>query len=182
MSKNSKKVITVNTGQTPDLLDKKTEVVDNDIQASKQPISEPVVPIVAPVVEKKKRVVPPRSEAQKAALAEGRKKGRETINARNAKVQAEKEEMQKKLIEQQKQLEMLNKKLFEEKIVKKAVAVKKKQIKRDAVLDEISDDETPIEQIKKIQKRVQKQPEPVQPVAQYVQQPVAQSRPKFIFV
>jgi hypothetical protein len=38
---------------------------------------------------------------------------------------------------------------MEEKIVKKAISIKKKQILKQKVLDEISDDETPIEEVKK---------------------------------
>ena len=45
-------------------------------------------------------------------------------------------------------------KLMEEKIVKKAISLKKKQIKQQAVLDEISDDDTPIEKIKEIVKKL----------------------------
>ena len=40
------------------------------------------------------------------------------------------------------------KKAIEQKIVKKALSIKKKEIKKQEILDEISDDETPIEQIK----------------------------------
>jgi large subunit ribosomal protein L34e len=36
----------------------------------------------------------------------------------------------------------------EQKIVKKALSIKKKEIKKQEILDEISDDETPIEKIK----------------------------------
>lgn len=41
-------------------------------------------------------------------------------------------------------------KLIESKLIKKAIALKKKQIKKQAVIDEISDDDTPIEKIKEI--------------------------------
>jgi len=41
-------------------------------------------------------------------------------------------------------------KIIEEKLVKKAIAVKKKQIKKQAVLDEISDDDTPIQKVKEL--------------------------------
>ena len=41
----------------------------------------------------------------------------------------------------------------EDKLVKKAIAVKKKQIKQEAILDEISDDETPLEEVEKIATR-----------------------------
>ena len=60
-------------------------------------------------------------------------------------------------------------KLKEEKIVKKAIAIKKKQIKKNAVLDEISDDETPLEKIKEI--AVQAKPAP----------PAQQEPPKKLF-
>jgi hypothetical protein len=40
-------------------------------------------------------------------------------------------------------------KIIEEKLVKKAIALKKKQIKKQAILDSISDDDTPLEVIKK---------------------------------
>jgi len=150
MSKNSKKVTVVETAKPLDHL----ENVDDNIQASKQPAT-PEVP-VTPAPEKKKRVVPPRTEAQKAVLAEGRKKGRETLNAKNAQAKAEKEAYQKRLEEQEKELIQYREREFEEKLIKKAIATKKKQIKRDAVLDEVSDDETPIEKVKELQKKVPK--------------------------
>ena len=45
-------------------------------------------------------------------------------------------------------------KVLEEKVVKKAISVKKKQIKQQAVLDEISDDETDMVEIQKIVKKL----------------------------
>ena len=48
---------------------------------------------------------------------------------------------------------------LEQKIVKKAISIKKKQIKKEAALDEISDDETPIQKIKQIAKRMPPQVE-----------------------
>ena len=47
-----------------------------------------------------------------------------------------------------KKLAEYEKKELEEKVVKKAISIKKKQIKKQAVLDEISDDDTPMEKIK----------------------------------
>ena len=171
MSKNSKKVTIVNASKPLD-----TPENDTDIQASKTPQTQPVNDI-APNLEVKKRVVPPRSEAQKAALAEGRKKGRETINAKNEQARLERESMQQRLESQQKELERLHKKEFEDKLIKKALATKKKQIKRTAVLDEVSDDETPIEEVRAMQNKApKKQPQPAQ-----TQQPVPQI-PKYIFV
>ena len=48
----------------------------------------------------------------------------------------------------------LEKVKLEEKIVKKAVAIKKKQIKKQIALDDISDDDTSLEEIKKIVKQL----------------------------
>ena len=61
------------------------------------------------------------------------------------KLKEEAEEAVKKELEGKIQAE---KKAIEEKIVKKALSIKKKEIKKQEILDEISDDETPIEQIK----------------------------------
>ena len=43
---------------------------------------------------------------------------------------------------------------LENKIVSKAIAIKKKEIKKKAILDEIGDDDTSIEKIKKIAKKI----------------------------
>ncbi len=55
------------------------------------------------------------------------------------------------------------KKALEQKIVKKAISIKKKVIKKQEVLDEISDDETPLEKIKIPKKKEVIQPTPPQP-------------------
>lgn len=69
------------------------------------------------------------------------------IEKRNANILINKE---KKALE-----DAERKKEIEEKIVKKAVAIKKKEIKAKAILEEISDDDgTPIEEIKKIAKKI----------------------------
>ena len=59
-----------------------------------------------------------------------------------------------------------DKALLEEKIVKKAVSIKKKQIKRQIALEDISDDDEPIEEIKKkiaARPRVRAAPVPAAP-------------------
>ena len=48
---------------------------------------------------------------------------------------------------------------LEAKIVKKAIAIKKRQIKSEAALNNISDDDTPIQKIKEIAKKI---PAPVE--------------------
>jgi hypothetical protein len=54
--------------------------------------------------------------------------------------------------EEQKKKEDEERKIIEAKLVKKAISIKKKEIKKQALLDEISDDDTPIEKIKEIAK------------------------------
>jgi len=56
----------------------------------------------------------------------------------------------------------LKKKEIEEKIVKKALAIKRREIKAKAIIESIPDDDTPIEEIKKIATKiaVKKEPEP----------------------
>ena len=88
------------------------------------------------IVEKPKKKL---TEKQLEAL----KKGQDKRNENRIKNRLEKEKKQE---EQRKNLE--------EKLVKKAIALKKKQIKKQAVLDAISDDETPIEKVKQIAEKI----------------------------
>jgi hypothetical protein len=78
------------------------------------------------------------------------------------------------LKKQKKQEEELRiKKELEDKIVKKAISIKKKQIKQQQILDAISDDETSIESIKKIIKKpIVKNHPPKEEI----------EKPKFIFI
>ena len=67
-----------------------------------------------------------------------------------------------------------DRKELEAKIIKKAVAIKKKQIKKQTVLEEISDDDTPIEVIKEMKKNIiPKEIKPEKP---------EKPKPKFNFV
>jgi hypothetical protein len=66
------------------------------------------------------------------------------------KVRQKKMENAKKREEDKKKLAEYEKKTLEEKIIKKAVSIKKKQIKKQQILEEISDDDTPIEVIKEM--------------------------------
>jgi uncharacterized protein with von Willebrand factor type A (vWA) domain len=72
------------------------------------------------------------------------------------------------------------KKIVEEKVVKKAIAIKKKQIKQQKVLDEISDDDTPIEEIIPIKKK--SVPAHKNPVVRYSTEKPASNGPRIIFV
>lgn len=71
-----------------------------------------------------------------------------------------------------------SKKVLEEKILQKAVSIKKKQIKQMKVLDNVSDDDTPIEEIKQIQRAMT--PPPQRPIQQ-IQQPIIR-KPQFYFL
>jgi hypothetical protein len=106
-----------------------------------------------------------------------RKKGQHerTVKQKEAfeKVKAIREEKRKERAELTRKQKEEEKKIIEEKIIKKAISVKKKQIKKQAALDEISDDDTPMEEVKKIMKAKQQLPSrnkpPREPV--YVQPP-----------
>ena len=93
--------------------------------------------VKAPKLDKRTKGAYERTEAQKAAT-ERLKVAAALRIERIRKEKAEQEET--------------NKKAFEEKVVQKAIAVKKKQLKQ-AMLDEISDDDTPMEEIKQIVKQ-----------------------------
>lgn len=105
------------------------------------------------------RVKKERTPAQLKAF----EKARET-----ARVNAEIRKADRDLVAQE------ERKLVEEKLVKKAISVKKKQIKKQAVLDEISDDETDMVEIEKIVKKLPaKNSEPI-PIELPAPKPVAQ--------
>ena len=85
-----------------------------------------------------------RSEKQLEQLRLAREKA--LLNKEAKRKQKEEDELAiKQELESKIQAE---KKAIEQKIVKKALSIKKKEIKKQEILDEISDDETPIEKIK----------------------------------
>jgi hypothetical protein len=88
-------------------------------------------------------IVKPKKKLTEKQL-EALKKGQQT---RDANTKKRKEEAQRKLEEERK--------IMEAKIVKKAISIKKKEIKKQAILDEISDDDTPIQKIKEISQPLQ---------------------------
>lgn len=111
------------------------------------------------VKEKKIKIKAKRipNEAQLAGLAKGRA-------TRDANVLNKRTEM---------------KKVLEEKIIKKALSIKKKQINKNYAamhVDNISDDETPIEEIKQKQRAMT--PPPVRPLPQVIQVPIQAQQTK----
>ena len=122
-------------------------------------------PLEATKTIKKKKVL---SERQLEVLSNARAKlaerNKERIAQKKLEQQAIEDEVQRRLDEY--------KTGIEQKIVKKAVSIKKKQIKKEALLEEISDDETPMEKIKEIAKK-KNHPAP---------QPPVNAKPQYIFV
>ena len=105
-----------------------TTPTDEPLQASKEEDEIPTTLCEPP--KKPKKVA---TEKQLEAMRLGRIKRDEQIKLRREAEQQEKDNQ---------------KKLLEDKIVKKAISIKKKEIKKSNLLDEISDDDTPIEEIK----------------------------------
>jgi len=83
-------------------------------------------------------IVKPKKKLTEKQL-EALKKGQQT---RDANAKKRREEAERKAEE--------DRKIMEAKIVRKAISIKKKEIKKQAALDEISDDDTPIQKIKEI--------------------------------
>lgn len=119
--------------------------MDKDLQVleNKKPETPEESPIVSEATEDTPLIKPkkPRTPAQMDAFNKAKEKAR--INAEERKKQREIEESKRKADE-------------EALIVKKAIAIKKKEIKRKAVLEQVSDDETPLEQIKQVSKTISK--------------------------
>jgi hypothetical protein len=105
------------------------------IKKGEKPVTEDAVQNEEPVKKTRK----PKTEKQLEVFARAREKM--LLNLKERKEKQALEEMQLK-------------KELEEKIVQKAISIKKKQIKKKAVLDIVSDDDTPIEEVKKLAMKV----------------------------
>ena len=81
-------------------------------------------------------------------------KQKEVTNRMREKLKNFHEEQRKEKEEKQ----AAEKKRKEEKILAKAISIKKKQIKKEAILDEVSDDDSDIEEIKEIIRRKKSTP------------------------
>ena len=88
---------------------------------------------------------PPKTPAQLEAF-------QKAVATRDANAKRRKDETEKMLAQ--------SKKETEDKVVKKAIAIKKKQIKAQLALEEISDDDEPIEVVKQKVKKVAERPPP----------------------
>lgn len=135
-----------NEKNTPIL--EEVDSIDDAIQASKV---EETAPPMVPVVKPKRTISVPKSAKQLEVFAKTRLKlaeyNRLRKEATQNKLNAKKEEK-------------------EERIVKTAIVIKKKQIKREAILDNVSDgeDDEPIVPVKKpVVRRVRIQEQYVEP-------------------
>ena len=155
----SKKQVVETLEESEILLDDNTSqdgTEDNEIQApvEKRGKGRPAVPKPEPVYKPRTQpaIKKERTEAQKEAtrkMLEARDKKR----AERPSVAAVKQDL-KALREQQiEELKAQAVKDYQDSLVKKAISIKKKQIKKKAELDEISDDDTSMEEIRKIAKR-----------------------------
>lgn len=141
------------------------EETNEPLQASKEEEEEIPTALCDPPSKPKKKA----SEKQLEAMAQGRLKRAELIQMRKKQAEIDREN---------------EKKALEEKIVQKAISIKKKEIKKSLVLDEISDDETPIEEIKmavKAKKAVVQQT-PTKPPPQQAPKAIEARKPTFLFV
>jgi len=99
---------------------------------------------ITPKPKREYKPRPPKTQAQMDAF-------KKAIDARNANAKLRREEANKMMAEAKTEIET--------KIVKKALAIKKRQVKAQLALEEISDDDEPIEVIKqKVKKVVEKPP------------------------
>ena len=104
------------------------------------------------------------SQKQLDVLANAREKLKAKNSERTTKKRLEAEEIENEIQSRLSQY----KTGLEAKIVKKAISIKKKQILKEAALDEVSDDDTPIQKIKQIARKIPVPPPIEQPKYLYV--------------
>ena len=111
-----------------------------------------------PVIKKKVEVVKEEEEEEEEEDDEEVKPKQKTPRTKAQilafeRCKAKRVENAKKRLDDAKRLMEFEKKALEEKVISKAVSIKKKQIKKQVILDEISDDDTPIEKVKEMAKK-----------------------------
>jgi hypothetical protein len=150
-----------------------SETDEIDILEENEPIEKPIKKALkkafenpAPKVMLKKKIVikqptPPDEEEEESEEEEceappqkpKRERTQKQIDAFNRCIETKKKKAAERAAEA-KRLAEYDKKALEEKVVKKAISIKKKQIKKQSALDEISDDDTPIEKVKEHAKTI----------------------------
>lgn len=166
MSKNKKEIQEIDL-LTDSLTDSKAEDTQLDVKSDEEYIPKSLLK------NKPKRVL---SEAQKESLSKGRAKA---IAYKKSQLEKRKE-ME---LEKRRQLEeemIAYKKKLEDDYIKKAIRLKKKHIIREKELEELSDDDTPMEQIKEKLEKVKPQKQPIREAPDSNFQKV--EKPKYIFI
>ena len=143
-----------------DLLEEK-EVIEKPI---KKPIKKAFENPLPKVVLKKKVMVKQPTLSESETESEEEKEVVAPIKVKKERTQKQKDAFERCILKKKecaskrnddaKRLAAFDKAALEEKVVKKAISIKKKQIKKQSALDEISDDDTPIEKVKEIAKKV----------------------------
>ena len=119
------------------------DILENSLDFVESETEEPT-PLLAKKEPKKRKPTPKQLEV----LEKAREKM--IMNAREKKI---KKQLEDEAIEKEVQRRLNEyKKGVEEKIVRKAIAIKKKEIMKQAVLDEIEDDDTPMEKVVQVAK------------------------------
>jgi len=141
------------------------ETDDNEIQAVpiKKGRGRPTLPVPEPVYKPRTQpaVKKERTEAQKEATRK-MLAVRDANRAARTSVKAVKEDLKVLRDQQITELKQQAIKEYQDSLVKKAISIKKKEIKKKIELEEISDDDTSMEEIRKITKRLPaKQSNPV---------------------
>jgi len=145
-----------------DILEENEVIEKAPIQKKKKAFENP-----APKVNLKKKIVvkiatpPPESESEEEECEDvkvpapkpKRERTQKQIEAFNRCIETKKKKAAERA-EAARQLVELEKKALEEKVVKKAISIKKKQIKKQSALDDISDDDEPIEKVKQMAKTI----------------------------
>lgn len=146
-----------------DLLEENEQIEKPTIQKKKTAFVNP-----APKVVIKKKVIvkeiAPESEEEEEESEpvppkQKRERTQKQIDAFNRCIEKKKEKAAERN-ENARKLAAFEKAALEEKVVKKAISIKKKQIKKQSALDEISDDDTPIEKIKEVAKTIKASAKP----------------------
>lgn len=156
---------TKNVKEDLDVLNQLADVVPPLVEPDEE--SDDDIEVKIPINPKKKKVYnmkpkdpdapkKPRTEKQIAAWTLVVAKREENRNKRMNESANEK----KLYDEHLEQVKLSTKQKMENKIVNKAISIKKKAIRKEQLLDDISDDETPIEEIKQMVTR-QKRTKPV---------------------
>ena len=186
--KTIKKVVEVVTDNDDEQSDDEVEIpkakpvskinLKQDEPAVKKPLKKKIIQTIIEVEsdEEGEEIIQP--VKAKRIQSEKQKQNTEKMRNKLKEYHERKREEKEQLAIQKQEEEKQRKKKIEDKIVTKAIAIKKKQIKQEAILDEISDDDTPIEEVKKIVKKLPAKKDEPNPV----KLPPEPLKPKFIFI